>query len=130
MSEERIQDLIQYRLERANETFEEALLMQREEHWNSCANRLYACYYAVSALLATKGLASSKHTGIKAFFNQYFIKTGLVPKENGKLYNRLFDARQEGDYVDFVVFERDDVEPWIPQVKNFIETISQFALKN
>ena len=102
--------------------------MQREGHWNSCANRLYyACYYAVSALLATKGLASSKHTGIKALFNQHFVKTGLVPKENGRLYNRLFDARKEGDYVDFVVFERDDVEPWIPQVKDFIEIISQFA---
>ena len=128
VTEERLQDLIRYRIERARETFEEALLMQREGHWNSCANRLYyACYYAISALLATKGLASSKHTGIKALFNQHFVKTCLVSKENGRLYNRLFDARQEGDYVDFVVFERDDVEPWIPQVKRFIETISQLA---
>ena len=128
VTDEHLQDLIQYRIERARETFKEALLMQREGHWNSCANRLYyACYYAVTALLATKGQASSKHTGIKALFNQHFIKTGLVPKENGRLYNRLFDARKEGDYVDFVVFERDDVEPWIPQVKDFIEIISQFA---
>ena len=128
MTEGHLQDLIRYRIERARETFEGALLMQREGHWNSCANRLYyACYYAVSALLATKGLASSKHTGIKVLFNQHFVKTGLVPKENGRLYNRLFDARQEGDYVDFVVFERDDVEPWIPQVKSFIETISELA---
>ena len=128
MTEERLQDLIRYRIERASETFEEALLMQREGHWNSCANRLYyACYYAVSALLATKGLASSKHTGVKAFFNQHFIKTCLVSKENGRLYNRLFDARQEGDYVDFVVFKGDDVEPLIPQVKGFIDNISQLA---
>ena len=128
MTEERLQDLIQYRIERAHETFEEALLMQREGHWNSCANRLYyACYYAVSALLATKGLASSKHTGVKALFNQHFIKTCLVSKENGRLYNRLFDARQEGDYVDFVVFKGDDVEPLIPQVKGFIDNISQLA---
>jgi uncharacterized protein (UPF0332 family) len=128
VTEGRLQDLIQYRIERARETFEEALLMQREGHWNSCANRLYyACYYAVSALLATKGLASSKHTGMKALFNQHFVKTGLVAKENGRLYNRLFDARQEGDYVDFVVFEGDDVEPWIRQVKGFIETISRLA---
>lgn len=128
MTEGRLQDLIRYRIERARETFEEALLMQREGHWNSRANRLYyACYYAVSALLATKGLASSKHTGMKALFNQHFVKTGLVAKENGRLYNSLFDARQEGDYVDFVVFEGDDVEPWIRQVKGFIETISRLA---
>jgi hypothetical protein len=36
----------------------------------------------------------------------------------------LFDARQEGDYVDFVQFDADSVEPWIPLVKDFIETIS------
>jgi uncharacterized protein (UPF0332 family) len=56
------QDLIRYRIERARETFEEALLMQREKHWNSCANRLYyACFYTVTAVLVKKGLASSKH---------------------------------------------------------------------
>jgi hypothetical protein len=42
------QDLIQYRIERAHETFEEALLMQREKHWNACANRLY---YACAIML-------------------------------------------------------------------------------
>ena len=47
--------------------------------------------------------------------------------ENGRLYNRLFDARQEGDYVDFVAFQKDDVEPWIAQVHGFIEAISQLA---
>ena len=74
MTEEHLKDLILYRIERARETFEEALLMQRAGHWNSCANRLYyACYYVVTALLAGKGLASSKHTGIKALFNQYLV---------------------------------------------------------
>lgn len=124
-------DLIQYRIERAQETFEEALLMQRENHWNACANRLYyACYYTVTALLAREGLASSKHTGVKALFNQHFVKTGQVMKQDGKLYNRLFDARQEGDYVDFVLFDKDTVEPWISEVKEFIENVSRLALQH
>ena len=106
MKEDQLLDLIQYRLDRARETFEEALLMQREEHWNTCANRLYyACFYAVTALLTRNGLSSSKHTGVKALFNQHFVKTGQVSRENGKLYNQLFEDRQEGDYVDFVLFE-------------------------
>jgi uncharacterized protein (UPF0332 family) len=70
-------ELIRYRLERARETFEEALLMQREGHWNACANRLYyACFYAVTALIAKKGLDSSKHGGVKTLFNKHFVKTG------------------------------------------------------
>jgi len=125
-----IRDLIFYRLGRAHETYEEALLMQRESHWNACANRLYyACFYAVSALLASKGLSSNKHSGVKALFNQHFIKTGLVSKENGKLYNQLFEERQEGDYVDFVYLDKNTVEPWIPRIKEFIEIINQLAVK-
>lgn len=102
--------------------------MKREEHWNTCANRLYyACFYAVLALLEKDGLASSKHSGIKSLFNQHFIKTGKIAKEHGKLYNNLFDARQEGDYVDFVYFDADTVEPWIPNVKDFIEAVSRLV---
>ena len=123
-------DLIQHRLDRARETFEEALIMQRERHWNACANRLYyACFYAVTALLAREGLSSNKHSGVKALFNQRFVKTGEVRKEDGKLYNQLFEERQEGDYVDFVNFEKNSVVPWVPRVKEFIESISQLALE-
>jgi len=95
--------LIQYRIEKAKETYQEALLMQRENHWNTCANRLYySCFYAVTALLEKDGFISSKHSGVKSLFNQHIVKTGKISKEKGKLYNRLFDARQEGDYLDFV----------------------------
>jgi len=128
VKEDQLLNLIGYRLDRARETFEEALLMQREEHWNACANRLYyACFYAVTALLTKNELTSSKHSGVKALFNQHFVKTGRVSKNNGMLYNQLFEDRQEGDYVDFVIFDRETVEPWISQVEQFIESISLLA---
>jgi len=124
VSENYQNDLIQYRLDRAQETYDEAVLMKREKHWNTCANRLYySCFYAVLALLEKHGFASSKHSGVKSFFNQNFVKTGKISKEQGKLYNNLFDARQEGDYIDFVYFDADTMEPWFPKVKDFITTI-------
>lgn len=128
MTEGYQKDLIQYRLKRAREAFEEALLMKQEEHWNTCANRLYyACFYAVTALLGKKELGSSKHSGVKALFNQHWVKTGRVGKEYGRLYNQLFEARQEGDYVDFVSFDHDTVAPWIPLVSGFVDTLSRLA---
>jgi|APSaa5957512576_1039674.scaffolds.fasta_scaffold452479_1 uncharacterized protein (UPF0332 family) len=43
---------ISYRLKRANKSYAEAILMEKEKHYNTCANRLYyACFYAVLALL-------------------------------------------------------------------------------
>jgi uncharacterized protein (UPF0332 family) len=119
-------DLIQYRLERSKETFEEARIMKQARHWNACANRLYyACFYAVIALLEKHGFASSKHSGVKSLFNRHFVKTGVVSKEHGKLYNNLFETRQEGDYIDFVSFNAESMEPLFPKVENFISTISQ-----
>lgn len=121
-------ELIQYRLKRAREALEEALLMKQEAHWNTCANRLYyACFYAVTALLAKEDRGSGKHSGVKAFFNQRWVRPGKVSKELGKLYNQLFEARQEGDYVDFVSFDHDAVAPWIPQVSDFVDTLSRLA---
>ena len=128
MSKDYQRELIQYRLARARETYQEAHLMHREKHWNACANRLYyACFYAVNALLIRTGHASSKHTGLRSLFNQYVVKSGKVSKEVGRLYNQLFEARQEGDYVDFVQYDEDTVKPWIPAVKKFIETLARLA---
>jgi uncharacterized protein (UPF0332 family) len=89
MRDEDIQALIDYRLQRADEALEEARLMQNIGHWNSCANRLYyAAFYAVSALLVRDGRAASKHSGIKALFNQHYVKLSVATKENGRLYTQ------------------------------------------
>jgi len=130
MTEEHNRALIKYRIDRAEETYKEALLMQSEKHWNACANRLYyACFYAVSGILVKYGFSSSKHSGIKSLFNQHIIKKIILHKNKGKLYNQLFEARQEGDYVDFVSFDSDLVEPWIPMVKEFIEEVKGLSEK-
>lgn len=128
MTDEPKRALIKYRIERAEETYKEALLMRHADHWNACANRLYyACFYAVSALLAKYGLSSSKHSGIKSLFNQHIVKKKILDKTKGKFYNQLFEARQEGDYVDFVFFESDLVEPWVLKAHEFIEDIKQLC---
>ena len=87
MSKKHQNELIQYRLDRAHETYDEAILMNREKHWNTCANRLYySCFYAVLALLEKHGFASSKHSGVKSIFNQHFVKTGKISKKNTENY--------------------------------------------
>lgn len=126
-----LKDLIQYRLEKANQTLEDARLLASANRWNPCVNRLYyACFYAVSALLAQKEFASSKHTGIRSLFNLNFVKTGIVSKETAEIYNDLFDRRQEGDYADYVVFSEDQVMPRIVKVEDFIKKIASLLQIN
>ena len=99
-------DLIKYRFQRAGETLDEAKVMLQTEHLYGASNRIYyACFYAVSALLMTKDLSSSKHAGVMALFNRHFIKEKLLPIEFGKFYSRAFDNRQQSDYGDVVKVE-------------------------
>jgi len=98
---EETRTLITYRLERARESLEEANILLERGYGNTFVNRLYyACFYAVSALLLTKGLSSAKHSGIRSLFHQNFVKSGLVKTELAQFYDMLFDNRQKGDYAD------------------------------
>ena len=118
-------ELVSYRLQRARETLADARILADASRWNPCVNRLYyACFYAVSALLVQKGLSSSKHTGLRSLFNRHFVKTNKVPKEKARIFNDLFERRQEGDYVDFVSFEESQVLPWLPEAEAFVENIA------
>ena len=44
MNEDHRNDIIKYRIERSEETYREAILMSRENHWNACANRTLLPY--------------------------------------------------------------------------------------
>ena len=117
-------DLINYRLQRAYEALEDARILAGASRWNTCVNRLYyACFYAVSALLIQNSLSSSKHTGIRSFFNRHYVKTGKVTKEMAQIYNDLFERRQESDYLDFIHFEESEVRPLISKAEAFIKHI-------
>lgn len=121
---EELNDLINYRIARAKETLEEAGVLADSGHWNACVNRLYyACFYAVSALLSKHDLSSSKHSGIRSFFNHNFVKSGIFSKETAVIYNSLFERRQEGDYEVFVKFSETDVNPWVKETEVFVNAI-------
>lgn len=118
-------DIVLYRMTRATETMEDARVLANAGRWNACVNRLYyACFYVVSALLVRHGLSSSKHTGVRSLFNQQYVKTGKIPKDLARIYNDLFERRQEGDYIDFVTFQESQVLPWISKAEQLIGHIT------
>jgi len=127
---EEILALINYRLERAHETLEEARILLEQGHANTYVNRLYyACFYALSALLLTKGFSSAKHSGIRSLFHQNFVKSGLVDQELGQLFDKLYDNRQKGDYADLFRFDLDVVRNWYEEARKFVETIDGITKK-
>lgn len=121
-SEER--HYLRYRMTRAVESLEVARLALENNHLQDAVNRLYyACFYVVTALLQTRGLASAKHSGVRALFNQNWIKTGALPRATGRFYQEIFERRQEGDYADRVTFVHDDVSAWMRTAEEFVSAI-------
>ena len=118
------QELIAYRRSKAKETLQDGKILLEAKRFSSAVNRIYyALFYAVTALLLTKGLSSAKHGGVMALFNEHFVKTGKIPVESGRFYSRMFEFRQKSDYGDFVTFEETKVKEWLAQAEQFMATI-------
>ena len=118
--------LVQYRLDRAHEAIEEAKLLFNAGYLRTYVNRLYyACFYAMSALLLTEGVSTSKHTHLRALLHKDFVRTGGIPVEHGQFFDLLFNSRQKGDYSDLVVFESEQVTGWLQQTEAFVKHVSE-----
>lgn len=125
------EDLIQYRLHRAKDTFEDAQILAERRKWNSSINRLYySAYYAVMALLLFSELNPATHNGAKSNFTEHFIKTERIPKEFGKMYSQLFTWRQKGDYDDLFDFDQEKVMPYFEPVQKLIELVESIIKKS
>ena len=120
------EDLIRYRREKSKETLEDAYILFRAGRLFSALNRIYyALFYEVMALLLTKDLSSARHTGVRALFNEHFVRTGKVSVESGRFFSRMYDFRQKGDYADFVQFEEAKIKEWLVLAESFINEVDQ-----
>jgi uncharacterized protein (UPF0332 family) len=119
-------DYINYRFRRAEESFEEAMILAERGKWNTVVNRLYySCFYAVIALLLKNGIETQTHDGARSQFGLNFIVTGKLDKSFGRLYTKLADYRQKGDYGDLYDYNEDVVRPLIEQAQVFISEIKK-----
>lgn len=127
MTEEQ-REIVEHRLGRARKTLASAKVLLNTQEYIGTVNRLYyACFYAVTALLETRELASSKHSGVLSFFNKHFVRSGFVRGELGKFYKDLFERRHEGDYTDFIEFTHDRVSEMCQTAADFIDEISRLV---
>lgn len=53
------------------------------------------------SLILEENINAQTHSGVKQMLGMHFIKTGILPMEQGKAFATLFEKRQSGDYDDF-----------------------------
>jgi len=117
-------DLVKYRMQNSREKLGSAKILLENRKFKDCISRsYYAMFTATRALLATKHLDSSKHTGIVSLFNQHFVKKGIVTKDLGRMLLKGKDLRQDGDYKDFVETSMEEAQEQYDNSEKFIEKI-------
>ena len=124
-------ELVNYRFSKAKETIAEADALMKMEMWNLVVNRLYyACFYAVSALLANSEIYFKTHSGTRQMFGLHFVAPGKVQQLTGNYYSKIFTFRHKGDYEDFMDFEESDVLPLMSPAKELINEIENILNLN
>jgi len=115
------EELAHHRIARAHEALNEASLLVERHHFTGALNRLYyAAFYAARALLATKTLDSSRHSGVIALFQEHFVKTELISTDVARALPRAFEKRQTSDHGDFSEPTSEEVLSLRDQVQAFV----------
>jgi uncharacterized protein (UPF0332 family) len=116
--------LVAYRLSRADQAILDAEFNASGSRYVIAVNRLYyACFYAASALLLSKGIEAATHKGVRTMINLHFVSKGLLEPCFGKTLNDLYEKRQSGDYDDYVFFDKDDYDRLHPRAIAFVAAI-------
>ncbi len=122
--------LAKYRIKQAKESIDEAIcLLNGKSSSRSIINRAYyAMFYAILALMVFEPYSSSKHSGILSYFNKRFINGGVFPKELGRLVNKAFELRQEGDYREYAELTYELVKPFIERAQMFVMQVEDYLV--
>lgn len=75
------------------------------------------------ALLLYKGFSAKTHAGTIHLIGQKFIATNILDKSYGRLFSRLYELRQSGDYDDMFDATEEEVLPYFEQVEAFLAKI-------
>jgi uncharacterized protein (UPF0332 family) len=124
---EELKKQIQSIIKKAKRSIKAAKRLIGDEDYDFASSRLYyAVFYAMEAVLLTKNLTSSKHTGIISQFNQFFVKEGIFPKNFSKIISRLFRERQVGDYGFYIDITEEEILEDVKSTENFLGKIKKY----
>jgi uncharacterized protein (UPF0332 family) len=129
MKPEQLEALLHYRLQQAHETLRESDILLSENALRGTVNRAYyAMFYALLALLATRQLGTSKHSGALSLFDREFVKTGLFPRDLSRSLRLAFNLRQTHDYGEMVEIDLPNARQTLSNAREFVDAVETFLV--
>ena len=128
--EETTKILIDVRIESADEDLETAKELLKLNRYRAAVNRAYyAIFSTTNAVLLSKQIERSKHSGVEAAFIQNFIKTGVFRIEFGKMFNYIRKKREESDYSARIRIDRETAEKIVEDAEKFIGRMKEYLIE-
>jgi uncharacterized protein (UPF0332 family) len=127
MIDENKAGLIAFRLAQAEESLKEARILTQASLWRGAINRAYyAMFYVVLALAVIKQQPTSKHSGVLAFFDRDYVRTGIFPKELSRYLHFAFERRQNSDYGEVFTANQEEADQAIVEAEEFVEKVKDY----
>lgn len=113
--------LIKHNLQKADDSIIQAgALFNIQQHFGAVNRAYYAIFYAAIAILLTKDLGSSKHSGVLSLFDREFVKTNEIDRKWSKIFHDAFDLRATGDYAKLADVTAQQATKTIQNAKEFV----------
>jgi uncharacterized protein len=125
------EDYINYKLQKSAQSIKEAKLLKDNGMPDTAVSRLYyAAFYAVNALLVSKGFNPKTPAGAKTIFNKEFILTQKLKSSLSDFYTFIMAKRFEADYDDFVFIDMNNIDNLFTQTESFINEVVALISKD
>lgn len=117
-----------YRMEKAKEEYNAALVLLETKHYRAANNRAYyAIFHGMRSVLAFDGYDSKKHSGIIAEFRRNYIKTGVFDSSLSDIIGEASEIRNASDYDDMFIVSISETEEQVANAKIFLDAVEKYV---
>src|SRR5208283_2455653 len=114
-------------LDKSLQSIRAAELLLREGYFSFAASRAYySMFYAVEALLLSRELSFSRHSGVIAAFGKEFVKTGAFDSRFHRHLLHAFEIRNAGDYSTVDAVSEASARLVIDETHELLAAVDQF----
>lgn len=125
--EAKVRELSRYRFKKAEKSLLISKKLFEEGEYGYSQNRAYyALFDAIRSVTVLDSFDSSKHSGIIAYFNQHYVKTGLFDQKTSAVIRLASMLREKSDYEDFYEPDEDDTKSIIESITEFLNSVKKF----
>ena len=128
--EQRVKELIYYRLQRSKEDIKAAETMIKYNSYEAANNRIYyAVFHAILAVQSNDNIKSKRHGQIIGEFNKNYVKNNIFSKNIGSKIKDIQNVRHSSDYDDFYIANKSETKENLKSAKDILNEIEKFIAK-